>query len=204
MDQLRAAARKVSGINRRTPASAQKAAQKLASWLKIEARGRKIPELAGLVAKALGLELAGLEPAFELLDALRPDLPRRSPKSAKRARERDASAIPFDDPLIKDFYQSLEWKRLSYEVKRERGRRCECCGATPEHGVRIVTDHVKPIRKHWHLRFERSNLQVLCDDCNVGKGSHDETDWRESSSAEPAEVSPMILAQLTPPDGFLN
>jgi hypothetical protein len=78
---------------------------------------------------------------------------------------------------IKAFYASWEWKQLSYDVKQERGRTCECCGAKPPH-VRIITDHIKPIRHYWHLRFDRSNLQVLCDDCNMGKGSRDETDFR--------------------------
>lgn len=36
--------------------------------------------------------------------------------------------------------------------------------------VRIVVDHIKPISKHWHLRLDPDNLQVLCNDCNKGKG----------------------------------
>lgn len=79
---------------------------------------------------------------------------------------------------IDEFYDSWEWKRLSYDIKKQRGRICECCGATPEHGARIVTDHVKPLRFYWNLRLDPKNLQVLCDDCNMGKGSRDETDWR--------------------------
>lgn len=85
------------------------------------------------------------------------------------------------DAKIKEFYNSWEWKRLSYEVKLERGRKCECCGAAaPE--VRIITDHVKPLRLYWHLRLVKTNLQVLCDDCNRGKASWDETDFRPSSA----------------------
>jgi|SRR5215207_2871468 len=79
---------------------------------------------------------------------------------------------------LKEFYRSLEWKRLSYETRKARGQRCECCGATPDHGARIVCDHIKPIRHHWALRLDAGNVQVLCDDCNRGKGHWDETDWR--------------------------
>lgn len=81
------------------------------------------------------------------------------------------------EKMIREFYDSWDWKRLSYDVKIERGRKCECCGAqAPD--VRVHTDHVKPIRKYWHLRLLRSNLQILCEDCNMGKGSRDETDFR--------------------------
>lgn len=78
---------------------------------------------------------------------------------------------------IEAFYDSWEWKKVRYEFLKGRERRCLCCGAGPEHGVRVVVDHIKPIRHHWDLRLDPNNLQVLCDDCNKGKGSCDETDW---------------------------
>lgn len=83
------------------------------------------------------------------------------------------------DKEIREFYDSWEWRRLSYEAKVARGRACECCGARPP-DVRIHTDHIKPIRLFWHLRLEWTNLQILCEDCNKGKGSRDDTDFRRS------------------------
>lgn len=84
-----------------------------------------------------------------------------------------------DDP-VRRFYDSWSWKKLSYKIRRERGNRCECCGAKPSktNNVRIVADHIKSVRKHWHLRLNPKNIQVLCDDCNKGKSFQDETDWR--------------------------
>jgi hypothetical protein len=82
---------------------------------------------------------------------------------------------------IDKFYASWEWKRLRYDFIKDKDRRCGCCGATPEDGARIVVDHVKPIRLFWGLRLDKKNLQLLCDDCNMGKGSRDQTDWRESA-----------------------
>jgi HNH endonuclease len=79
------------------------------------------------------------------------------------------------------FYKSWEWKKLRYEILKERGARCECCGATPEHGARIVVDHIKPVRRFWQLRLEKSNCQVLCNDCNMGKSGDDTTDWNGSN-----------------------
>lgn len=80
----------------------------------------------------------------------------------------------------KRFYSSWAWKGLRYRILKERGRRCECCNATAEDGVRIVVDHIQPLRKFWHLRLDPKNCQVLCDDCNRGKSGHDVTDWREA------------------------
>lgn len=79
---------------------------------------------------------------------------------------------------IRAFYRSPEWKRLRYAALAKFRRRCLCCGAMPSQGIQIVVDHIKPIRTHPHLRLKLSNLQLLCDACNIGKGSHDRTDWR--------------------------
>lgn len=96
-------------------------------------------------------------------------------------KSRSVSKCHTKEDKLTAFYNSWEWKRLSYAVKQERGRRCECCGAMPP-DVRIITDHIKPIRHYWHLRLQRSNLQVLCEDCNRGKGSRDETDFRPAGN----------------------
>jgi len=79
---------------------------------------------------------------------------------------------------IKAFYNSWQWKRLRYAFLKDKQRRCECCGATAADGARIVVDHIKPVRRFWHLRLDRTNLQVACDCCNRGKGSHDQSDFR--------------------------
>lgn len=94
---------------------------------------------------------------------------------------------------IREFYASWEWKRLSYDAKLKRGRKCECCGAQAPRVV-IHTDHVKPIRKYWHLRLDPMNLQVLCEDCNMGKGSRDETDFRLLNAVDDAPYEPELTA----------
>lgn len=82
------------------------------------------------------------------------------------------------------FYASWAWRTLRMEVLNEYGRRCMCCGSTPEHTdmsglhVKIVVDHIKPIHHYWPWRLRKDNLQVLCDECNQGKGAWDETDHR--------------------------
>ena len=40
-------------------------------------------------------------------------------------------------------------------------------------------DHIKPRRLFPDLALSLDNLQVLCHECNHGKGNWDMTDWRE-------------------------
>lgn len=78
-----------------------------------------------------------------------------------------------------DFLGTYEWRRLRMEVLKERGARCECCGASPHDGVTVLNvDHIKPRLTFPELAMEKSNLQVLCSPCNHGKGNWDDTDWR--------------------------
>ena len=105
------------------------------------------------------------------------------------------------------FYASWEWRTLRKEVLNEYGARCMCCGATPDHAdmagkpVKIVVDHIKPIHNYWSLRLTKSNLQVLCDECNQGKGAWDETDHRPPEAPDEwivdDEVGSSIIEQLT-------
>lgn len=76
------------------------------------------------------------------------------------------------------FYQSDAWRGLRYRVLVQRGRRCQLCGATGLERQYHV-DHIKPRSKYPHLALSMENLQVLCQDCNLGKGAWDETDWRK-------------------------
>jgi 5-methylcytosine-specific restriction endonuclease McrA len=78
----------------------------------------------------------------------------------------------------KGFYMSDEWRALRYQVLKKFGATCQCCGATPKTGRQVHVDHIKPRSKYPELELEFSNLQVLCEDCNLGKLHLDETDWR--------------------------
>ena len=82
-------------------------------------------------------------------------------------------------PVKKDgFYESREWRELRYKALVINGASCQCCGATRADGVRLHVDHIKPRSKFPKLQLELSNLQVLCEDCNLGKSNKDITDWR--------------------------
>jgi 5-methylcytosine-specific restriction endonuclease McrA len=81
-------------------------------------------------------------------------------------------------PVWKNFYASDEWRALRYAAFAAYGRKCGCCGASPETGAVMHVDHIKPRFTHPQLALELSNLQILCADCNKGKGAWDATDWR--------------------------
>lgn len=83
-----------------------------------------------------------------------------------------------EEPARKDFYYTDEWRAVRYEALRINGGKCQCCGRGRAHGVVLHVDHIKPRSKFPHLELDLSNLQVLCEDCNLGKSNKDATDWR--------------------------
>jgi len=77
--------------------------------------------------------------------------------------------------MADDFYQSREWLELRYRALCASQGKCQCCGARG----RLHVDHIKPRSKYPNLQLSLSNLQILCDECNLGKSNIDETDWRD-------------------------
>lgn len=77
------------------------------------------------------------------------------------------------------FYSSWAWKEVRYKAIKLHGRKCQCCGWMPSDGNgRLVVDHIKPRRKHPKLELDLNNLQVLCNDCNMGKSNKHNDDFR--------------------------
>lgn len=79
---------------------------------------------------------------------------------------------------MKEFYESYEWLKLRYKTLKAFGSVCMACKRPASDEVIIHVDHIKSVRKYWYLRLDPDNLQVLCSECNHGKGNWDETDWR--------------------------
>lgn len=73
------------------------------------------------------------------------------------------------------FYTSQKWRQIRYEILKRYGPVCMACRANEGE---MHVDHILPRSTHPELEYELSNLQVLCPDCNLGKGAWDETDWR--------------------------
>jgi 5-methylcytosine-specific restriction endonuclease McrA len=79
----------------------------------------------------------------------------------------------------KDLYNSPEWRRLRVKIIEEQNGECQMCGRShKKHGIIIHVDPIIPLSVDWSKRFDESNLQLLCEDCNLGKGNRYSTDWR--------------------------
>ena len=112
----------------------------------------------------------------ELRFPAKPETAKTRKKAKKKRRDRVKQSPD------SSFYLSREWRALRYRVLRKFGARCQCCGKTAADGVRIHVDHIKPRSKYPDLSLAFENLQVLCDDCNIGKSNKFTDDWRPVSS----------------------
>lgn len=83
--------------------------------------------------------------------------PRRIASAPARLRVAAKTTLPF--------YQSSEWRQLVASLIRQRGRRCEECGAT---GCRVYGDHVIEIRDGG-ARLDGRNVLLRCAKCHGRK-----------------------------------
>lgn len=113
----------------------------------------------------------------------------KTSKTSQRPRVFTAPcAVVRHEPKVKAtpgdvFYASRAWRQLRYLALRNTNGRCQCCGSSAANGIVIHVDHIKPRPKFPHLELALDNLQVLCEDCNMGKSNWDETDWRHGLTA---------------------
>jgi hypothetical protein len=90
--------------------------------------------------------------------------------------------------------------KARFEALKSANGRCTLCGrSASEHGVALHVDHIKPRSTHAELAADPANLQVLCYDCNIGKGNRDTTDWRATAClASPAQPESAHTAPARP------
>jgi 5-methylcytosine-specific restriction endonuclease McrA len=112
---------------------------------------------------------------------------RKKKHHADRMAQRQATAKPAAqkhvvvagvDVASDAFLSTFQWRKVRMEALKKYGPRCQCCGATPATGAVMNVDHIKPRKKWPSLALDVNNLQILCHDCNHGKGNWDQTDWR--------------------------
>lgn len=117
---------------------------------------RKAKQIVAKAMKTLGLTVALVKP---------PPAPIPPPQPRPSAPDWEAYVNSAE------FLRSFEWRQLRLRAFEKYGRACLCCGATPGNGVVLNVDHVKSRRRFPALALDIENLQVLCEECNHGKGN---------------------------------
>lgn len=105
------------------------------------------------------------EYSFDDISALYKNAVLRDTRKVQMARER-----------------SLVTPKLRYSVLQRDGFRCKICGRSEADGAVLHVDHIIPVSKGG--KTEMSNLQTLCDYCNIGKGASYGFSPNYSSSAK--------------------
>ena len=132
------------------------------------------------------MTLVRLQAKFEGID---PPV-KRDHEAVRKILTRMAKRLNVDVPKLSDLpkrptkpnktYNTqtfTQWRLLRYEALKRADGKCECCGTTAENSP-LHVDHIKPKSVHPDKEYGVDDLQVLCEDCNIGKGNWDETDWR--------------------------
>lgn len=88
----------------------------------------------------------------------------------------------------KEFYYSREWRELRVKALVKYGRKCCLCGRGVEDGIVLHVDHIKPRSKRPDLELDINNLQILCEDCNLGKSNRYSEDWRIQPQSRVADL----------------
>jgi len=92
-------------------------------------------------------------------------------KKSKEVKEHKKPTPTFEENpelFIKQQRQAMTPALRYYILKRDNFH-CQYCGRGIEDGVKLNVDHIIPVSKGG--KTEEDNLQTLCWECNIGKGS---------------------------------
>ncbi|MBV7316139.1 HNH endonuclease [Shewanella sp. NIFS-20-20] len=121
-------------------------------------------------------EISAKRNIFKWLRLQQPNQPARasyfSPTDGYQQFDDSEQLNQFAPSTLENFYLSNAWRSLRYQVLSTREPRCALCRQTPEqHGISLHVDHILPRSKYPELALDINNLQILCQDCNLGKSN---------------------------------
>lgn len=96
---------------------------------------------------------------------------RKKKKTYRKMKKNFIEPTYIAGTMKQEFYLTREWKKLRWEVLHESDGKCQMCGASKATGAVLHVDHKYPRSKYPALELRKDNMQVLCADCNLGKGS---------------------------------
>lgn len=85
-----------------------------------------------------------------------------------------------------NFYKTPEWKYLRRCAFLIYGRECHCCYSEGSKQHPLHIDHIKPKSLFPQLCLDITNLQVLCEECNMLKSNIIFEDYRPNQHIENA------------------
>ncbi len=68
---------------------------------------------------------------------------------------------------------------IRYNVLKRDNYTCQICGATAKNGAKLHVDHIIPVSRGG--KTVMSNLQTLCDRCNIGKSNKVDEDFESNN-----------------------
>lgn len=71
--------------------------------------------------------------------------------------------------MIKNFYQSKEWKAIRLLALKRDDYKCVKCGISVDGYKRSRVDHILELKARPDLALTLSNLQSLCPSCDNNK-----------------------------------
>ena len=111
-------------------------------------------------------------------------------RGKKKANRKRVSRVDNDN-----FYTSREWRELRVRVLEKYECKCMMCGQSPKiHGIVLHVDHINPRSKVPELSLDFNNLQLLCEDCNLGKSNKYDTDHRPDDASIDEVLDKELLA----------
>ena len=96
----------------------------------------------------------------------------------------EGAAVIIGLPAAK-FYKTPEWRAIRYQAFRKYGPKCMVCGRTRDDGIAMHVAHIRHRVIFPELALDIRNLQILCEDCNVGQDVVYADDWRPRKVARP-------------------
>ena len=103
---------------------------------------------------------------------------KRCEDCARKAEQARKEYFKQYDAAVRDkrtavFYNSPEWEKARQQALMRDFGLCRDCLEEKKITPADVVDHVKPIKKFWHLRLMLSNLRSLCNMHHAVKSAED-------------------------------
>ena len=126
-------------------------------------------------------------------------------QSKSAVMKNNYQTVSYRHGMKSDFYATREWRELRWKVISTSNGSCVICGRSKQaHGVVLHVDHIKPRSKFPLRELDITNLQILCEDCNLGKSAEFKMDSLLESVPEDVKELASVLKVKMLKNDFLE